>query len=147
MHNLLAIDPATVTGWATKDEYGTWNLKKRKQESDGIKWLRFRAMLDEMCKLAKITIIAYERPSGRHAGAVIHHAKLAGIIEEYCADNELEHVAYSATEIKKHATGKGNCNKDAMIESAKSELDYSGNDNNEADALWLWNMAADDLGL
>lgn len=144
---LLAIDPATITGWATENERGTWSLKKRSQESDGVKWVRFRAMLDEMCTMADIDIIAYERPSGRHTGAVIHHAKLAGIIEEYCENNYLQFVAYSASEIKKFATGKGNCSKEAMIKAAQKQLDYDGDDDNEVDAMWIYELAMDDLGL
>lgn len=147
MKNLLAIDPATETGWATADECGTWSLKKRKQESDGVKWIRFRAMLNEMVEMASITIVAYERPGGRHGGAVIHHAKLTGIIEEFCEEHKIDFTAYSASEIKKKATGKGNCNKQAMIDAAKDQLDYKGDNENEADALWLYELAADDLGL
>ena len=147
MTNLLAIDPATKTGWATVEDYGVWNLSKRKNESDGIKWLRFRSALDEVCTLAGIDVVAYERPSGRHTGAVIHHAKLVAIIEAYCADNGIDYAGYSASAIKKHATGKGNCGKPAMIAAAQEKLSYTGEDDNEADALWLYELAWVDLGL
>jgi len=145
--NILAIDPATLCGWATEHEYGTWDLKLQKDESNGMKWLRFRAKLTEICKLANIEVIVYERPAGRHMGAVIHQAKLVAIIEEHAAEHRLEYKAYSATEIKKHATGKGNCGKPAMIAAAQEKLDYEGNDDNEADALWLYDLTVSRLGL
>lgn len=147
MVNLLAIDPATETGWATANEVGMWNLKKRVNESDGIKWIRFRAQLKEICDLAEITIIAYERPAGGHTGAVIHHAKLVAIIEEHCASIGIDYVGYSASEIKKKATGIGNCSKQAVIEAAQEKLGYEGSNDNEADALWLYELAADDFGI
>ena len=144
---LLAVDPATTSGWATADAYGVWKLTKRANESDGIKWLRFRAELREIIALEGITVIAYERPGGHHVGAVIHHAKLVAVIEELCADLNIEYKGYSSAEIKKHATGKGNCNKQAMIDAAVAKLDYQGSDDNEADALWLYELAAQDLGI
>lgn len=145
--NLLAIDPATKSGWATVDAYGTWDISIRPNESDGIKWLRFKARLDEVCKLALIDVVAYERPAGRHANALIHHSKLIAIIETYCAENNIQFKGYSASHIKKHATGKGNCSKAAMVAAAQEKLGYEGEDDNEADALWLYELAAEDLGI
>jgi len=149
--NILAIDPATLCGWAIEStefkgyECGVWNLTKRKDESDGIKWLRFRAQLKEICSMQKIQIVAFERPAGQHQGAVIHHAKLVAIIEEFCADNAIEYKAYSAGQIKKFATGKGNSGKPIMIQAAKDKLGYEGDDDNEADALWLLQLAKSEL--
>lgn len=145
--NLLAIDPATKSGWATAEAYGCWDISIRPNESDGIKWLRFKARLEEVCQLANISIIVYERPAGRHTNAVIHHAKLVAIIETFCAEHNIEFKGYSSTRIKKHATGKGNCSKAAMVLAAHELLGYDGEDDNEADALWLYSLAAEDLGL
>ena len=49
-------------------------------------------------------------------------------------------MAFSATEIKKHATGKGNASKPMMIEAARNKLGYTGADDNEADALWILDL-------
>jgi Holliday junction resolvasome RuvABC endonuclease subunit len=70
---------------------------------------------------------------------------MVAIIESFCEENSIEYRAYSATEIKKFATGKGNANKESMIESARSKYQYSGNDDNEADAIHLYHLALRDL--
>lgn len=145
---ILAIDPAEKTGWAvSKTEYGLWNLKPGRDESFSYKLLKFKTRLKEIIMMQGITIVVYERPSGHHANAVISHSKLVGVIELYCTENNIPFKGYSAPEIKKFATGKGNSNKEKMIAAAKQKLGYQGEDDNEADALWLWMLAADDLNV
>ena len=43
----------------------------------------------------------------------------------------------------KYATGKGNAPKEQVLAEAIRRLKYEGHDNNEADAMWLLAMAAD----
>lgn len=144
--NLLAIDPATNCGWAmSNDLYGCWNLKRGRDESWGMRLIRLKSKLDEINSLNKISMIAYERPAGRHKGSIICHAKIVGAIESFCVENGIEYRAYSASEIKKFATGKGNANKLKMVEAACSKYGYQGKDDNEADALHLLNLAKNDL--
>lgn len=110
-----------------------------------MKWLRFEAKLRELCDLIPIEVIAYERPAGRHTHAVIHHSKMVAIIEAFCEDREIDYCAFSAGEIKKFATGKGNCSKDDMIKAAQEKLGYKGEDDNEADALWMLELLKREL--
>lgn len=146
--NILAIDQATVTGWCiSNDIYGTWNFAIRKDESAGMKWLRFKAKLKEVHELQKLDLIVYERVAGQYKNALIHSAKMVAMIETFCEENGIEYRAYSAAEIKKFATGKGNANKDAMVKAARERLGYDGDDDNEADALWILNLAQLDLGV
>ncbi len=145
---IFAIDPASTLGWAiSKLEYGTWDLKTRKDESIGMKLIRLRAKLKEINELYKPDIIVYERAAGQHKQAIIHQAKLIGIIEQWCEENKINYRAYSATEIKKYATGKGNAGKPLMIKAAQDKLSYTGNDDNEADALWILYLAKKDLSI
>ena len=143
---ILSLDIASVTGWATsKIEYGTWNFKTRKDESMGMKLLRFRSKLDEVHKLMNFNLIVYERAAGRFKAAIIHEAKLIAVVEEWCEANKIAYRAYSATEIKKFATNKGNAGKPLMIQAAKERLEYTGNDDNEADALHMLALASSEL--
>ncbi len=145
---ILAIDPASILGWAISNtEYGIWDLKTRKDESMGMKLIRLKSKLNEIHSLEKIDIVVYERPGGFHTNSIIHQSKLIAVIETWCEENRIEYRAYSSTEIKKFATGKGNANKEKMIEYAKSKLGYLGNDDNEADALWLLNLCKDSLNI
>ena len=63
------------------------------------------------------------------------------MLQLFCIENGIEYKGYSASEIKTHATGKGNANKAQVIEAARERLGYQGNDDNEADALWLLSLA------
>lgn len=144
---MLAIDQASNCGWATKHAHGVWDFKTRKDESSGMKMLRFRSKLKEVCALEDINLIVYERVAGFHKEAIIHAAKMVAIIESYCEENRIEYKAVSATEVKRYATGKGNANKDKMIESARLKLGYEGNNDNEADALWIYQLVKHELGL
>lgn len=143
---ILALDIASVTGWAiSRTEYGTWDFKTRKDESMGMKLIRFRSKLNEVNELMNFNLIVYERPAGRFKNSIIHEAKLIGLVEEWCESKGIAYRSYSATEIKKFATGKGNAGKPLVIKAAKEKLNYTGNDDNEADALWLLELAKKDL--
>ena len=145
---LLGIDPATNCGWAVdNDIYGCWDLSVRRDESNGMKLLRFEANLQKILLIHGIDVVAYERPAGFHTNAIIHQAKLIAVLERFCETNNIQYRTYSASEIKKFATGKGNAKKDMMIKAAKEKLEYKGNNDNEADALWILNLLKHDLNL
>lgn len=107
--------------------------------------MRFRSKLKELCSKQQIQLIAYELPAGQHKGPLIHHAKLACVIEETAAELEIECKAYSSKAIKAIATNNGNANKPMMVKAAQDRLGYKGKDDNEADALWLLQLAKSEL--
>lgn len=145
--NILAIDQASSCGWATRNGSGTWNLKTLKDESSGMKGLRFRSKLKEVCELENINLVVYERVAGMHANSIIHSAKMVAVIEMFCEESGIEYRAYSAPAIKKFATGKGNANKEAMVAAARLKYGYTGTSDDEADALHLYHLTVQDLGL
>lgn len=147
-HTILAIDPATNCGWAVNDYLcGVWDLKPKRDESMGMRLIRLRAKLKEVCEAENVSIIVFERPGGRNVSAIITQSELQGVIKVFCEETNIPYKAYSSTEIKKFATGKGNSNKTEMIKQAKSKLNYKGDNDNEADALWLLHLARKDLNL
>lgn len=145
---ILALDPAEHCGWAlSRFISGTWDFKIKRDESTGMRYFRFRAKMSEICEKEGIELIAYERPAGQHKTDIISHSKFVGIIEEYCISNNIDYKGYSPSEIKMFATGKGNANKDMMVEAARKRLKYNGSDKDEADALWVLELVKDDLNL
>lgn len=139
---ILALDPATHCGWAISNEiYGVWDLSVKADESLGMRLIRLRAKLRELYGSEKFNVVFFERPAGMHKKPIIVQAELQGVIKTFCEDNKIEYRAVSSQEIKKYATGKGNCNKMAMIQAAKEKLNYSGKNDNEADALWILSYA------
>lgn len=140
-NKILALDQASNCGWCCgKDLYGVWDLNTRKDESSGMKMIRFRSKLKEVVTAEGINLIVYERVAGFHKNSIIHAAKMVAIIETFCEENQIAYVAFSATEIKKFATGKGNAKKEQMIIAAGSKYGYTGNDDNEADAIHLYHL-------
>ncbi len=143
--NILAIDQATKSGWCTSSGSGVWDLKIKNGESPGFKWLKFRKHLDDICKKEKINLIVYERIAGMHKASIVHAAKLVAMIEVYCEENQIDHKSYSATEIKKHATKKGNCGKPEMMLAYFNKWGIKPIDDNECDARWLYDLASNTL--
>ena len=141
---LLALDIATKTGWKSPTASGTWDLTPNKGESSGMKLIRFRAKLIEIIKAENIRIIAYERPAGFHKQALIVAGELVGVLKMVAEEHHIHLACYSATEIKKFATGKGNATKEEMIKAAQKK-GYNPQDDNEADAIHLYDLAIQKL--
>lgn len=139
---ILALDPATHCGYAiSRVLYGVWDLTAKRDESAGMRLIRLRAKLNEIIQSENINLVVFERPGGRFKSSIIVQSELQGQIKVICEDNKVPYRAYSSTEIKKFATGKGNSGKPAMIKAAREKLSYPGNNDNEADALWILELA------
>jgi Holliday junction resolvasome RuvABC endonuclease subunit len=145
IYNILALDPATHCGWAvSRQVYGVWNLSAKRDESAGMRLIRLRSKLHEIIPAENINLVVFERPGGRFKASIIVQSEIQGQIKTVCEDMLVEYRAYSSKEIKLYATGKGGAGKPAMIKAAQDKLGYPGNDDNEADALWLLEMAKND---
>lgn len=142
--NLLALDIATKTGWKTASASGVWNLATKRGESEGMRVVRFKAKVRELINAEEIDIIGYERPAGQHKASIMVASEMVGVLKELCIIHEIEYASYSASEIKKYATGKGNADKTAMVKAAE-KLGYVPEDNNEADAIHLYHLMDDDI--
>lgn len=139
--NILALDVATKTGWATASASGTWDFTLKRDESSGMRIIRFKSKLKEIVKLEDIDMVCFERTAGHHQAAVIVQAELHGVLKLFCEENEIPYRAFSASEIKKFATGKGNASKKLMMVACKARLKKMPKDDNEADALWVYHLA------
>ena len=139
---ILALDVATHCGWAIdRNIYGVWDLTPKRDESIGMRLIRLRSKLNQILESEKINLVVFERPGGFHKGAMIVQSELQGQIKVVCEDLKIPYRAYSSQEIKKFATGKGNAGKQVMIKAAREKLGYSGTSDDEADALWLLELA------
>ena len=138
---IIAIDPGTHCGWAVmRDDdsvdSGTWDLTPRKHESAGMRYVRLLRHLDALND-GSIETIVYELVS-RHAGTTAAHVygAIIGHLQSWAAMHGVAMAAYSVTAVKKHATGKGNANKAAMITAAREQWpSQTVLDDNQADAL------------
>ena len=143
---LLALDIATNTGFCTATASGTWNLAPKRDESAGMRCIRFKGKLKEICEIEGIKLVVFEMAAGFHKNALIVEAELIGVLKLFCEENGIQYKSYPPASIKKDATGKGNAKKDQMIEAAqKYKPGVTSND--EADAIHIYHYAIKDLNL
>jgi hypothetical protein len=72
--------------------------------------------------------------------------ELGGVVRLALHDAGIPFVAVVPSALKRYATGRGNASKDEMKAAARARLGFVGEDDNEADALWLRAMGCDGLG-
>jgi hypothetical protein len=143
---LLALDLGTTTGWALRGldgliTSGTVSFKPGRYDGGGMRYLRFTNWLTEIDRLSgPIEAIWYEEVRN-HKGVDASHV-YGGLMASLTSWAELRGIPYAGTSvgtIKKHATGKGNAPKQAMIDAAR-QRGFSPKDDNEADAIaiLLW---------
>jgi Holliday junction resolvasome RuvABC endonuclease subunit len=142
--NILALDVATKTGWCSNEAHGVWDFKLKRDESSGMRLIRFKAKLQELFKLDKPDLVVFEMTAGRYKAALIVQSELHGVLKETCENHDIPYKSYPAKEIKKFATGNGNASKEKMIKAVKDQMEIEPIDDNHADALWLWELAAED---
>ncbi|HMV16130.1 MAG TPA: hypothetical protein PJ987_12230 [Bacteroidia bacterium] len=145
-NNILALDIATKTGWRTKTSSGVWDLKPNRGESEGMRVVRFKSKVKELILLENINLVAYERPAGMHKSSIMVASEMVGVLKDLCIEMNVELSCYSASEIKKFATGKGNASKELMIADAIKK-GFNPKDDNEADAIHLYNLVVSDIGV
>lgn len=138
---ILALDLGTKTGWAigaagAVHASGTWDLRGGRYEGGGMRFLRLRAELDKVANLARIERVGYEEVR-RHMGVDAAHiyGGMQAVLTSWCEDRLIAYQAIPVGTIKKHATGRGNADKAAMLEAMAA---HAPADDNEADALALF---------
>lgn len=145
--NILALDIATHCGWCTQTASGVWDFTVKRDESSGMRLIRFKSKLCEITDLEKINLITFERSAGMHKASLIVQSELHGVLKLFCEENKIDYRAFSAPEIKKFATGKGNSGKSLMIKAAQEKFGYTGEDDNEADAIHIYHLTKQVLNL
>lgn len=144
--NVLALDLSlTGTGWAvTPTAYGTLNPGDRRGP-ERLSWIRDEVLwLIDQHDVGAVALEGYSF-SSTHSRA---HAlgELGGVIRCALYDAGIPHIEVPPATAKKYATGKGNANKNAMLVAAGRRLNYAGESNDEADALWIHAAVTDALG-
>ena len=141
---ILALDIAQTMGWADSDgNSGFVKFGDRENRPFELySWLMgFPGIMDEdRDGNAKIRIVA-ERVAGRHTNAIMSMSEMQGAVRVFCVEFFIDFSLRSPGEIKKHATGKGNAKKDAMVLAARlmwPDKDIMSHD--VADALWLLDL-------
>lgn len=148
---IVAIDPATRTGWAvlargwTRPESGVQTFDLRRGESPGMRFIRFRAWLESLAQWDP-ELYVYELAHHRGGPATELCVGFTTRIIEEAARRGAQHVGVHTATLKKYATGSGRAGKDEMIESTRKRWAIDPQDDNEADSLMLLAWALDQYG-
>ena len=149
---ILALDLGTTTGWAIRGydgliTTGTASFRPGRYDGGGMRYLRFTNWLTELDRLSgPISAIWFEEVRS-HAGTDAAHV-YGGLMASLTSWGELRGIPYEGVPvgtIKRHATGHGNANKQAIIAAARAR-GYSPADDNEADAIAILHWALETQG-
>lgn len=148
---ILGLDMATKTGWAVHRgdgiESGVQDFTKRRGESNGVLFLRFRAWLFEMRSLLDgVGVVYYERAHFRGGAATELLVGMQTHLMSFCAEFGVECVPVHTGELKKAACGRGTATKGEMIAAARKILGREPIDDNEADAVHLAMLGVTQVG-
>jgi Holliday junction resolvasome RuvABC endonuclease subunit len=148
--NILSLDLATKTGWASNvhgRRSGVVEFALKRGESPGMRFLRCRAWLNEIWSLlsGQIDIIAYEQAHHRGGAATAVCVGLVTEVLAFAAEHNIELMPVHTATLKKFATGSGRADKKDMVQAAK-ERGWEPQDHNEADAQLLLDYAISEIG-
>ena len=145
---ILALDLGQRTGWSLyapdgRITSGTAEFKNDRWQGGGMIFLRFKRWLTEIKQTAGGLDALFFEEVRRHAGVDAAHAYggFLAHVTAWCEHHQIPYQAVPVGTIKRHVTGKGNANKEAVI-AAVRDLGFYPADDNEADAiaLLLWAM-------
>jgi Holliday junction resolvasome RuvABC endonuclease subunit len=151
--NVLALDPATATGFAhSNGEHGTWDLgHNRWPDMPGGKLHKLRERIIEVhAQWGPIELVAFEEASfgGNQSGkrkmqmqVIVFHNKIRGIIEEAACDIGAKLLPVNPTSLKAWATDNGHATKADMMRMLERHYGIRTSDDNEADAIWILKWA------
>jgi Holliday junction resolvasome RuvABC endonuclease subunit len=142
--NSVALDLGTRTGWAVGNARpftpgrvvsGVQLFASSRFDGGGMRFLRFRRWLDEV--LAGAGVVYFEEVR-RHVGTDAAHiyGGLLAVLTAFCEEHGIPYQGVPVGTIKRHATGKGNADKAAMLAAIRAK-GYTPDDDNEADAIAL----------
>jgi hypothetical protein len=149
---VLALDLGQTTGWAARARdgtitHGTAQFRPGRFEGGGMIYLRFRAWLQEVDESAGGIGAVYFEEVRFHRGvtaAQVHGGYLAHLTA-WAEASRIPYRGVPVATIKRHVTGRGNADKDAVIAAVRA-LGFDPADDNEADALALLDWALEHGG-
>lgn len=93
-----------------------------------------------------VVIEGYSMGTARQSSHAHGLGELGGVVRLALFEAGIPYVDIAPASLKKYATGKGNASKDLVYGEAIRRLGYTGQSNDEADAMWLRAMALDAYG-
>ena len=141
----LCLDLGTETGWALASPHGTGvyahghqSFRPGRWEGGGMRFLRFRRWLDELNVASPFVEVAYEEVRQHVATDAAHvYGGLLATLTAWCEEHRFAYQGVPVGTIKRAITGKGNANKQAVLNAVRSKGFSTVTSQDEADAIAL----------
>jgi Holliday junction resolvasome RuvABC endonuclease subunit len=152
MPKIVALDLGTKTGYAYTFDgkvhigmSGVADFTPSRHEGGGMRMMRFSKWLEELLEGDDV-ILLYEEVASHKGTAAAHiYGGFLGILQTHCENNKIPYRGFPVGSIKKHATGRGNANKNDMIAHASRKFGRVES-HDQADALWILSLGLTELG-
>jgi crossover junction endodeoxyribonuclease RuvC len=105
-----------------------------------LRWIRAQVMAAVREPRADLVVLE-GYAFAAHASHAHELGELGGVIRVALLDAGIRFVDVNPSSLKLFATGKGNAKKNQVLADAVRKLAYAGHSTDEADALWLLEMA------
>ena len=160
-HVVIGIDPGTSCGWSVLDTdrgqrclgCGTWDLKPRRHEGGGMRYLRFRQNLKALVVGSwSVKAVFYEEVR-RHMGVDAAHVYggIVGALGQLCEELAIPYQGITVQAVKRQATGHGGgklTGKELVLAAARRKFPgLEIPDDNAADAIWVAIAGLREIGL
>ena len=148
---VLALDLGTTTGWAARVDgrivSGTVDFRPGRFQGGGMRYLRFRRWLTETKATAgDIAELVFEEVRAHRGVDAAHvYGGFLATLTAWCEHHEIPYRSVPVGTVKRHATGKGNAPKSAVVAAIQAR-GFEPADDNEADAIAILLWAEDDGG-
>lgn len=136
----LALDIALKTGWAFRDLYGrihsgVWLTDKPARKHEGEPLHRLERWIVEAVIKQDVTRLVVERPVTKGSNSSPLQVQMSGVALLVAGRYGLAFEYASPMTVKKAVTGRGDADKEQMIQAAETILGRKVIDDNEADAV------------
>lgn len=153
MKSILALDIGTNCGWAMRNKDGAIvsdvaRFPSTRFSGAGMRYVHFRKWLADMLGESPVDLVYFEEVHnhGKAGTAAAHlYGGFVAILMAYCEQHKIPYQGIGVGQTKKLWTGKGNANKEAMLEEARRR-GFKPADDNEADALAILHVGIAEVG-
>lgn len=150
--SILTLDLGSTTGWAIRNSrcrilHGTAEFRPSRFEGGGMRYLRFGKWLEQTLDVTGGIDAVYFEEIRRHIGTDAAHV-YGGLLATLTSWCESHRIAYQGVPVgtwKRHACGKGNADKQAVIAAMRAR-GFEPADDNEADAIAILLWAIETAG-
>lgn len=142
MKKILCLDLGTKTGWAgtfsTMIMSGTIEFKNDRFQGGGMRFVKFRNWINQLYDSSPFEEVYFEEVRQVHKSVAAAHiyGGFMATLTSWCEEKNVPYEGIPVGTIKKFITGKGNANKQEVIDAVISK-GYHRCDDNQADALAL----------